>query len=488
MNRLYLAASIALSIALWAHAAIAREIPDIQRDISAKKAAISAQTEKRSADRANLAALEAQVPAAEQVARDRQHAKDSAEQRLRNVSEFKVEHPEVSDAKERADYDAGKKDLQAALQNVSSLNTRLSQVRADVAQQEAISAGMQNDLAALNDELEAARYERLRQQIEQDRTVEAEAEVSCGENMSIKDCRQLALDTAKRRAVEKGSAMLVDSATEVENFQLTKDQIRSSVRGIIKSVEEQDKHIVGEGSGYYYKIRAVVHGQVPEALKPKPNASRTPLAQGMPISQNPSTYVNSGINPVEQNRNLPSNKSADFQETMRGNSIDVFGFPGIISSATGSSDCHSCSFLHGGGEVIFGNKLGIALSGTTGKANLVNTSSSSNGMVNITYSGRSTDLEAVYYFGDTLAAGFGGLLTISSNGTGTETLVATGETHQLSNFHALGLVYSGLFHVSDSVLLGIRVLYMEITPIAPDGFHADTIYAFDLGASIGYSF
>ncbi|MDX8395035.1 MAG: right-handed parallel beta-helix repeat-containing protein [Mariprofundaceae bacterium] len=114
----------------------------------------------------------------------------------------------------------------------------------------------------------------LKKLVEKEKTTTASGEASCGQ-MSIKDCKNMALEEAKRNAVEKGSAILIDSTTEMKDFQISSDEIRSRVRAIILRYDVLDKGFVGD-SGYFYKIRAVVKGQLIEDFnKPSSRPKQT---------------------------------------------------------------------------------------------------------------------------------------------------------------------------------------------------------------------
>lgn len=69
--------------------------------------------------------------------------------------------------------------------------------------------------------------------------------------------RQEALTAAKRSAVEKGIGMILLSQTEVENFQLKRDQIITKTIGAVKSYEVLSETTSPEGL-HRLKIRAVL--------------------------------------------------------------------------------------------------------------------------------------------------------------------------------------------------------------------------------------
>ncbi len=108
-------------------------------------------------------------------------------------------------------------------------------------------------------------FEQLRQQVEREQVVEAKGEFSCGQT-SISECKRQALSQAQRNAVERGSAVLVRSASEVKNFELTRDELRTQVEALVLRHEIIKEGFVGS-SGYFYTIRARVKGKVAEGLR-----------------------------------------------------------------------------------------------------------------------------------------------------------------------------------------------------------------------------
>ena len=68
---------------------------------------------------------------------------------------------------------------------------------------------------------------------------------------------QEALIAAKRNAIEKGIGTILLSQTEIENFQVKRDQIISKTMGAVKSYEKLSEGKTGDGS-YQVKIKAVI--------------------------------------------------------------------------------------------------------------------------------------------------------------------------------------------------------------------------------------
>jgi len=83
--------------------------------------------------------------------------------------------------------------------------------------------------------------------------VEGTGECILDENKTMKECRHLALDYAKRDAIEKGGKSLIESVTEVVMFELTKDDIKETIKvNIVAQVT----------SGDFGKSKRVISGDI----------------------------------------------------------------------------------------------------------------------------------------------------------------------------------------------------------------------------------
>lgn len=94
--------------------------------------------------------------------------------------------------------------------------------------------------------------------IAEDFEITAEGKYVMGDLDSKKDAKMLALMEAKRMALEKAGTY-IESISEVENYQLTKDQINSLAAGIMSvEVLKEDWKISGENMVLIIYIRATI--------------------------------------------------------------------------------------------------------------------------------------------------------------------------------------------------------------------------------------
>ena len=73
------------------------------------------------------------------------------------------------------------------------------------------------------------------------------------ENKTMKECKQQALDYARRDAMDKGGKVLIESITEIKDFKLTKDEIKS--RAKVQIIDQ-------DNSGDYGKVKQEIVGNV----------------------------------------------------------------------------------------------------------------------------------------------------------------------------------------------------------------------------------
>ncbi len=143
--------------------------------------------------------------------------------------------------------------------------------------------------------------------------VQVTERVACGDD-SIPVCKERSKKAAERKASEQGSTVFLNSFTEVRNFRLTQDQVRSEVSATLNDVEFSNQHMVGEAeyettvtatvvpaiSASLRKqmadsVRDEVYGQVGGKLdmsrvKNPNNSAPPPVVQPLPVAP-PSPYI-----------------------------------------------------------------------------------------------------------------------------------------------------------------------------------------------------
>ena len=176
-----------------------------------------------------------------------------------------AKYPELSLEKEREKYKRTKKELERSSNNLKKCRKKLLSSKVNIQTNKIAITGKEKELNVLTRELAEAKFKRLKEQIEQEKIVVGEAEVSCGEK-SIKECIKNAREDAKRDAAEKGTRILLDSITETKNYIVIRDEIKTKVRAEISGYKKLEEKFIGM-SVVYCKIEAKVKGRITSDLK-----------------------------------------------------------------------------------------------------------------------------------------------------------------------------------------------------------------------------
>jgi len=168
-----------------------------------------------------------------------------------------------------------KAQLDAAQANVSTLEKAVQEAvqQQNTAQNATVQAWEKLD--RMRTALAEARFQVLQQQIEQQKEISVAFEHACGEEMAKKQCREQAMERAKRDAIEKGAAILVDAVSEaklekdttgVPRLRLTKDEIKTESTGLMQNLQTVRSEFTPNGN-FSLEIKAIVKGQAGETLK-----------------------------------------------------------------------------------------------------------------------------------------------------------------------------------------------------------------------------
>lgn len=105
--------------------------------------------------------------------------------------------------------------------------------------------------------------ERIRD-LQVSKEVEVTERVACGDD-SIPVCKERSKKAAELKATERGSVVFVNSLTEVKNFKLSKEELRSEVRATLSDKVFSNLHMVGE-TEYEATLKASVVPAIGDSL------------------------------------------------------------------------------------------------------------------------------------------------------------------------------------------------------------------------------
>jgi len=116
----------------------------------------------------------------------------------------------------------------------------------------------------VNREVDKQLQER-EQALQQSKVVEVTERVPCGDD-SIPVCKERSKKAAELKATERGSVVFVNSMTEIKNFKLSKEELRSEVQATLTDKVFSNQHMVGE-TEYETTIRASVVPAISDSLR-----------------------------------------------------------------------------------------------------------------------------------------------------------------------------------------------------------------------------
>ena len=152
--------------------------------------------------------------------------------------------------------------LDAARKNIGKLESELIDLRSAVVQENAdfdlASRSYENRLDVLSDQMVDEQVRALQVR----KTTEATGRAAC-DQLTLSQCRQLSQKNAELKASEQGSVVVVDSMTEVKNFKLSKEELRSVVSATLSDVRVLEQKLIDE---QYYQTR--ISASVTPAINP----------------------------------------------------------------------------------------------------------------------------------------------------------------------------------------------------------------------------
>lgn len=260
----------------------AEQMQHLQGELAGKMQELDQQQQQIYEVEKNVSTLQGQISHLQIRLAGQRNEMERAESQLRQKMELIITHPDLSTTAERERFRAARQGHEALEQELNQAKSQLALVQADLEGAKNIGRLIERDIQVLQNRIADLNHESFRREVEQERTVRARGEASCG-NMSIEACKRLALEQARRNAAETGSAVIIDSFTEVQDFQLTRDEIRSHLSAIVLRHQVIAEGFIGH-SGFFYDIEAVVKGQIPPGYRVK-QAQPEPFPTAKPTPQ-----------------------------------------------------------------------------------------------------------------------------------------------------------------------------------------------------------
>jgi predicted nuclease with TOPRIM domain len=167
-------------------------------------------------------------------------------------------------------YEAGKRYADQA-QTVKGLGERIAIDRTQYSIAMERQKGLQSSIEGILNQLAASEFKKRLDKINRSQTVKASVRETCSLQLTVQNCRDQARTKAERKAAENGSVVMVESVTEVKNFNMTKDEIRSRIKVSISNVkvERDEYNLTPDKTGWVvdYAIVATVTPVISSAMR-----------------------------------------------------------------------------------------------------------------------------------------------------------------------------------------------------------------------------
>lgn len=195
--------------------------------------------------------------------------------RLDKLRDFEAENPEMdfSDKinQQRAQWKQANQDYLTNREYVASLTSKVNQYKTqhDIAFNK--SKHLQATLQRISDDIAGAQVNDKLRQIQTSRRITIKVRETCSLSVTKDNCRDQARVKAERQAAERGSLVVVDSVTEIKNFNLTKDEARSRVSARVSDIQiiKDTYDLTADKTGWQvdYEISAMVTPVITEKMR-----------------------------------------------------------------------------------------------------------------------------------------------------------------------------------------------------------------------------
>lgn len=237
--------------------------------LSYERATLLAKIKERDASQSRLAALQSERIAADKARLLAQAKSGDARDNLEKKQAYDRENPgeittdKLREAEEQNRHAANA--LKAVKENLSRIDSNIIAANAMAVTQDAEVQHLQQTFDSRLNFLVDKHVQAQASALQVAKVVETKGVVSCGDD-GIRVCKDKSKKEAEKNAIEQGSTIDFSSVTEVHNFQLSKEEIRSEVHATLSNEEVLAQKIIDESSAVT-EIRVTVNPAISPSLR-----------------------------------------------------------------------------------------------------------------------------------------------------------------------------------------------------------------------------
>lgn len=194
---------------------------------------------------------------------------EQAKSKLEKLQEFDRDNPgTISQEQLRAAEEQNRQAfaaLRAAKDKKSGAEMKINTLSADASTKYADFLRLQKSFERDVDRVVDTQLQERLRVLQVKKEVTVTEKVACGDD-SIPVCKERSKKAAELKASETGSVVFVNSLSEVKNFKLSKEEIRSEVQATLSNKVFSNQHMVGE-TEYETTITANVEPAIGDSLR-----------------------------------------------------------------------------------------------------------------------------------------------------------------------------------------------------------------------------
>jgi hypothetical protein len=194
---------------------------------------------------------------------------EQAKSKLEKLQEFDRDNPgTISQEQLHAAEDQNKQAfrlLREAKDKKSEAESRINSLNVDASTKYADFLRLQKSFERDVDRVVDTQLQERLSAVQVKKEITATEKVACGDD-SIPVCKERSKKAAELKATEMGSVVFVNSLTEVKNFKLSKEELRSEVQANLSNKVFSNQHMVGE-TEYETTITATVEPVIGDTIR-----------------------------------------------------------------------------------------------------------------------------------------------------------------------------------------------------------------------------
>jgi len=289
--------------------------PEPLRDLRDQRALLGAKIKELDNISKKITATQAEKSSAKSSILRQEAESKEARIKLEKLQNFDRDNPgEISPTQLNAAVDRNKqafKALKEAKENLASADSKINSLTSEAGGQYAEFLRLQKSFERDVNRVVDIHVDEQTRILQVSKEVEVTERVACGDD-SIPVCKERSKKAAELKATERGSVVFVNSFTEVKNFKLSKEELRSEVQATLTNKVFSNQHMVGE-TEYETTIKASVVPAISDSLREQMAGAIRSEVYGIVGGridysqvQNPSQLASSSQADVEDEQEAPA--------------------------------------------------------------------------------------------------------------------------------------------------------------------------------------